>query len=111
MGSVDPGEWAREEFGHARLGHALRVRALVRTAAGCAKQPGGKVTSVFYRGADRESAYRFVENEAVDLDALMAAAHEAAARRCAGSQYVYVPVDKTSLNITDRAKDKGFGMV
>jgi hypothetical protein len=69
------------------------------------------VTSVFYRGADRESAYRFVENEAVDLDALMAAAHEAAARRCAGSQYVYVPVDKTSLNITDRAKDKGFGMV
>jgi len=111
MGSVDPGEWAHEEFGHARLGHALRVRALVRIAAGCARRPGGKVTSVFKHGADRESAYRLVENESVHADAMMAAANEAAARRCAGARFVYVPVDKTSLNITDRSEQKGFGMI
>jgi hypothetical protein len=109
--NVDPGEWAREEFGHARLGHALRVRALVRTATGCARRPGGKVTSVFKRGADRESAYRLVENESVDAKAVMTAAHEAAARRCAGARFVYVPIDKTSLNITDLAENKGFGMI
>jgi len=109
--SGDPAEWAREEFGHARLGHALRVRALVRTAAGCAKRPGGKVTSVFKRSADRESAYRLVENESVDAEAVMTAAHQAAARRCAGARFVYVPVDKTSLNVTDLAEKKGFGMI
>ena len=100
-----------EEFGHARLGHALRVRALVRTATGCAQRPNGKVTSVFRESADRESAYRFVENEAIDPESLMAAAAEAAARRCAGARFTYVPVDKTSLNITDRAEEKGFGMI
>lgn len=69
------------------------------------------MTAVFKHGADRESAYRLVENESVDADLVMAAAHEAAARRCAGTPFVYVPVDKTSLNITDLADDKGFGMI
>jgi hypothetical protein len=111
MSSVDPGRWAQEEFGHARLGHALRVRALVRTATGCARRPGGKITSVFNLSADRESAYRLIENQAIAPEAVMAAAHQAAARRCAEAQFAYVPVDKTSLNITDRAQEKGFGMI
>jgi hypothetical protein len=69
------------------------------------------VTEVFASPADRESAYRFIENESVRPEALMKAAHEAAAHRCARSTFVYVPVDKSSLQITDRGEKKGFGMV
>src|SRR4029453_5857647 len=34
-----------------------------------------------------------------------------AARRCAGMERVFVPVDGTSLLLTDRARNKGFGRV
>jgi hypothetical protein len=111
MGRIESRTWAQEEFGHAALGHALRGKALVRMASGCAERPAGKVTEVFRTSADRESAYRFVENESVPYEAVMQAAHEAAARRCMDASFVYVPLDKSSLTLTDRAQAKGFGMV
>ena len=111
MASVDPGKWAQEEFGHAELGHSLRLKALVRVAGGCAERPAGKVTEVFKTAADRESAYRLVENEDIDSAAVMRAAHQAAARRCTGSSFVYVPVDKSTLSLKDWSGTKGFGMI
>lgn len=111
MGSIDSRIWAQEEFGHAVLGHALRVEALVRVASGCAERPAGKVTEVFRTSADRESAYRFVENESVACEAVMQAAHEAASRRCRDAAFAHVPIDKSSLTLTDHAQTKGFGMV
>lgn len=111
MASIDSQTWAQEEFGHAALGHALRVESLVRVASGCAERPAGKVTEVFRTPADREAAYRFVENESVACEAVMQAAHEAAARRCQQASFAHVPLDKTSLTLSDHAQAKGFGMV
>ena len=71
--------WADEEFGHAALGHALRVKAVVRTARGCAERPAGKVTEVFQKSADRASAFRWVENVDVESRLLTKAAGAAAA--------------------------------
>src|SRR3954464_4974565 len=108
MSKIESWAWAREEFGHATLGHSLRVKAAVRIASGCAERPAGKVTEVFRRASDRTSAFRWVENAGVESDLLGKAANAAAARRCAGAPFAYVPIDKSSLSLADSEGGKGF---
>jgi hypothetical protein len=52
-----------------------------------------------------------VENAHVESDVLAKAAGAAAARRCAGAPFAYVPVDKSSLWLGDYDRKKGFGMI
>lgn len=103
--------WAEEEFGSADLGDRRRSRRLVAMAKEVAERPDGKVTSVFRRSAAREGAFRLVENEAVDPQAIARASYEATVRRSEGSEFVFVAVDGSSLNITDEARRKGTGVV
>ncbi len=102
--------WAEAEYGSAVLGDARRVRRLVRMAEGVMNRPAGQVTAV-YEGAEREGAFRLLENDAVDTDEIARAAHRACARRAGGASFVFVPVDGTSLSITDRELAKGLGAV
>jgi hypothetical protein len=103
--------WATDEFGSASLGNRARVRRLVAVARGCAQRPAGKITQVFSNGADREGTYRFLESKHVDAEAMLGAAHQAGATRCAKQRFVYVPIDMTSLNFTDTEDSKSLGMV
>jgi hypothetical protein len=52
-----------------------------------------------------------MSNKAVRPEALLAATASATARRCAEHEYVYVPVDGSSLVLTDRAKNKPLGSI
>jgi hypothetical protein len=61
--------------------------------------------------AEREGAYRLLENSQVEPAAVTAAASRAAARRAAEHELVFVPVDGTSLNIKDLAGEKGLGLI
>jgi hypothetical protein len=103
--------WAEEEFGQAELGDTRRVARLVKVAAAAARQPAGQITEVFTTSAEREGAFRLVENDEVDASAIARASYEACARRCAEHEFVYVAVDGTSLNITDENGSKGTGVV
>jgi hypothetical protein len=103
--------WAEEEFGSADLGDRRRNQRLVEMAREVAERPGGKVTSVFRGSAAREGAFRLVENDAVDPQAIARASYEATARRCDQHPYVFVAVDGSSLNITDEGLSKGTGVV
>lgn len=94
--------WSLEEFGDAALGDPRRTARLVAMGSRAARQPGGKVTQVF-EGAAREGAYRWLENEDVSAEAVTSAAARAAARRAANHRLVFVPIDQSSLSITDRA--------
>jgi hypothetical protein len=80
-------------------------------ADGAAQRPAGKVTEVFTVAAEREAAFRFVENEQIRAADIAAAAHGATARRCFGQSLVYVPVDGSSLNVSDHTHQKGLGLV
>jgi hypothetical protein len=105
--------WAKGEFGEAQLGDKRRTQRLVQMAAHAALRPAGKLTQVWKEGAEREGAYRLLENEQVQARAMGSAAHQAAFRRARGP-YVYVPVDGTSLSVRaarHKPRDKGFGPV
>jgi hypothetical protein len=103
--------WAREEFGHARLGDERRTSRAVAMAATALARPGGRVSDVFSDDADRQGAYDFLESDAVHAEGLITAMGEACARRCAEHRFVFVPVDGSSLRLIDRYRAKDFGVI
>jgi len=103
-------EWAREEFGGAELGDPRRVDRLVGMAAAAAERPAGRVTEVFVDAAARQGAYDFLES-GVCAGAIARGTADATLRRAHELDYVVVPIDGTSLNLTDRAQAKGFGSI
>lgn len=101
--------WAEATFGDADLGDHRRTRRLVAMAAAFADRPSGRVTEVLHDSAAREAGFRLVESAFVDPAAIAAAAHRATARRCQSERTVIVPIDQTTLTLTDRTGSKGFG--
>jgi len=60
MNAIRNANWARQEFGEARLGNALRNRRVERLAAAVLRKPAGTVTGVLKGDADREGAFRLL---------------------------------------------------
>ena len=111
MGKQEAREWAREEFGHAKLGDPRSTARLVRMATSLAESPGRKVVEVFRSSAEQQGAYDFLANNEVRVESILDAVRSATTVRCAGQLWVHVVVDGTSLRITDRGRTKGFGAV
>jgi len=103
--------WARETFGHADLGDARRVHRLISIAKAAESRPAGTVTSVFADDAEREGAFRFLESEHVQAAKVASAIFTATARKCANESYIFVPIDGTSLTLTDRVGNRELGRV
>jgi hypothetical protein len=102
-------KWAKEEFGGAKLGDARRTVRLIKIAAAVATCPSGLVTRAVRGTAQREAAYRFVENDSVDPEHLAAPVFVRAARRCRGTSSVIVAVDQSTLSFVDWQGSKGLG--
>ena len=103
--------WSWEEFGRAQLGDKRRVERLAAVAARAFERPAGQVTAVFSDDADREGAFRLMGNGGVDPREVARAAHLACAQRSASQSFVFVPVDETSLNLTDTKRSKRLGLI
>lgn len=109
--SNDTVDWAWETFGSAELGDARRVGRLVSVVAQVAQAPAGHVTQVFERSAEREGAFRLLENPSVRAEAVAEAAFDATARLCSPEKLVYVALDGSTLTLTDRARKRELGRV
>lgn len=107
----DSRSWAQSEFGHADLGDVRRTARLVDLAAEAAGRPAGTVTKACTSSASREGAFRLLENDAVHPAAVREAMTLATRRKCRQEQHVIVPIDGTSLNLTDNARVKKLGAV
>lgn len=103
--------WAEETFGGAELGDPRRTRRVVAMAEQAARTPAGRVTEVFESSADREGAFRFLENPAVSAERVSESAFSATAQQCAAQNLIYVAIDSTSLTLTDRKKRRELGRV
>ncbi len=103
--------WAEETFGDSQLGDPRRVARLVAVAGQAARTPAGKVTEVFQASADREGAFRLLENAAVSERQVAEPLFRATARQADGKRRVYVAVDGSSLTLTDRANRRELGRV
>src|ERR1044071_6083328 len=104
-------EWAAEEFGGAQLGDRRRTQRVIDLAAEVARHPAGTVTGSCRSSASREAAFRWLENQAIGVEPVAVSVTGATLRRCESSKRVYVPIDATTLTLTDAARSKGFGPV
>jgi hypothetical protein len=111
QGSGEARRWALEEFGDVRLGDERRRSRLIAMAARVARSPGGRVSEVFRNAAERQGAYDFLESEHVHASALVDALTNACVDRCSALPFAFVPIDGTSIAVTDRARKKDFGSV
>jgi hypothetical protein len=102
-------QWALRTFSHAVLGDARRTHRLVQLGAAVAKNPGGTVTSVISEPAEREGAFRLLENSKVEPAAIATAVHVATARQCAEYRWVYIALDQSTVAFVDRKQIRGLG--
>jgi len=104
--------WSREEFGAAELGDTRRAKRLVELAAVAASRPAGTVSGTFALSAQREGAFRFLENDAIDAMAIGDAFYKRTAARCEVEQTIIVAVDQAALStVRDRNGIRGFGPI
>jgi hypothetical protein len=103
--------WAQDQFGHAALGDERRTRRAVEMAAQAALRPAGVVSQVFVGSAEREGAFRFLENPGVRADALLQAVRLRTVQDCERHEKVIVPIDGSSLTLADHAGSKDLGGV
>jgi len=108
---ADHRRWAVEEFGEAKLGDSRRVGRLLRIATALFAHVAGTVTASFGSQAERNGAYDFLGNAAITLFALTQAIWTACAKRCAPFEWVFVPVDGSSLGLLDPFHTRGTGRV
>jgi len=104
-------DWAMNEFGGAGFADVRWQRRLVAVGTQAARRPAGKVSEVFGNAADRQGAYALLECDDVARAQIAAAMFAADARRCVGLAFVYVPVDGSSITLTDQEQEKGFGSI
>ena len=110
-GILDENTWACQEFHRAQLGDVRRTERLVSLAGQVARTPAGTIAAVFREAATREAAFRFVENDSFSFVDVAHAAHSAAALRASAYPFVFVPIDGSSLLLSDRDGKKGLGGV
>ena len=104
--------WAEEEFGESWLKDARSRRRLIDVAAGAAERPDGTITRSFKSQAQRTGAYRLFRGiDGAMPEQIAVGPHIACAQRSRDAQFVYVPIDGSSLNITDDAGTKGLGLI
>jgi hypothetical protein len=81
-------------------------------AAQAGRRPAGKLTEVYADSAERQGAYDFIESEHVSAAAMCEAVAASTARRCGEFEWVYVPLDGTSLKLWDgTGGTKDFGAI
>ena len=104
-------DWAYETFYDVDTGdrrHRARIIAMAASLAAC---PAGEVCVVFPDPAEREGAYRLLSNEDVTGAHLEQAMASATVAACVNSSKVFVPVDGSSLGLSDKACRRDIGAV
>jgi len=102
--------WAWEEFGHLAVGDERRRDRVVKMAGRLAGSARGCVSAAFLAPAERQGAYDLLEGGRVSAEALVAASAQATVARSEG-EFVFVPIDGTSIHIVDRGRQTDLGLV
>ncbi len=98
---VSVAKWASQEVGRAWLNDVRRTNRAVEILSAVGTTPAGRMTQVFKTSSELEAAGRFIRSDDVAVAALRGSISNAAARRCREQPFVYVPVDQSSLTLTD----------
>ena len=102
--AADVRAWAREEFAYLEVpDQRLKLRTL-RMMRRAMERGGGRISDVFCNAAERQGAYDLLEGGRVSGEALGAAMGRVSVERGEGEDFVFVPIDGSSIQVVDRQK-------
>lgn len=102
--------WVMSEY-RGDLGDARLNARLLAIAGRLSDLPGGTPSEVFQVPAEKKAFYRFVENDRVDPERILAGHTEATLSRLRDARVVLAIQDTTSLNFTRRKSTEGLGLI
>jgi hypothetical protein len=76
-----------------------------------AENPSGTVAKIFENAAERQAAYDLFSNDAVRSEQMVRSMAEATMRRCSEDERLFVPIDGSSLTLSDPSHTKQLGSV
>lgn len=103
--------WAIRTFGGVKLGDARLEQRLVCLAATLAAKPGCSIPQACANPAAAKATYRFLENERVSYEPLVAAAARNTAKACAGLKVILAVQDTTTISLPGCKQTQGLGPV
>ena len=106
-----PAPWAIAEFAHAELDDERRTDRLLMIATAFAQQPTASIPQACGPGPATQGAYRFLENDAIEPEAIRDAHHQATWERVRQEPIVLALQDTSSLNYTTHPATEGLGPI
>lgn len=107
----EPSDWAEEEFGMADLGDQRLTSRLLKLGSEFYARPGASIPQATGSNAAAKGAYRFLDNNRVDMDLVLASHYSATEARVREHEFVLVPQDTTSLNYMTHTSTEGIGPI
>lgn len=96
-------EWAKEQFGHAKLGDPRRTARLVKMASDLAQSPGKSLVKSAPSPASMEGAYQFIRNDNVSSEQIAEAGFSATAEQVHDYPLLLAIEDTTTLSYKHRS--------
>lgn len=101
--------WIATELGGADLGDRRRTRRLIQMASALAARPTASIPAACGSWAATKAAYRFLDEDAIDADAILAAHVRATVRRAEAEPLVLALQDTTQLEFSAHPALEGAG--
>ncbi len=102
-------EWARAEFGEAKLGDGRRTARAVKCARALAETPGGTLPEPLKKGAELKAAYRLLSNPKVTFGGLQSPHWERIRQGCREHGEYLLIEDTTQLDFSGHEAVDGLG--
>lgn len=92
-------EWAKEQFGHAKLGDPRRTARLVKMVSDLAQHPGKSVVKSSPSPTSMEGAYRFIRNDNISAEDIGETGFSATVNQVHRYSLLLAIEDTTTLNL------------
>lgn len=103
--------WAADEFKEVNLGDKRLNSRLIKLCDSFSKAPENPINQVCADWAETKAAYRFFQNEYVDVEHIMSAHRAKTSGRAANHRTVLAIQDTSYLVYTNHPKTKGLGKI
>ena len=104
-------DWAEQEFGAAKIGNELRTRRLVELARDFYARPQANIPQACGTRARTKAAYRFLAQNKVSMQEILAPHYERSAERASQEAVVLAVNDTTSFNYSAHPDTEDLGPI
>lgn len=106
---VDTAGWAFVELGQTELGDPRRSQRLLQLASALAANPGCSLPEACKSWADTKGAYRFLDNEEIELAEILNGHRRSTLQRIGEHPMILAVQDTTTYSFTRHRATRGLG--